>query len=556
MKKPKQFFLIITLYFFTGFTLFASCEGARISFTITELLNHDAENHNIFTCKILKTFIKNGDFESVALVEDVYVGNPKDTVYINTGGSSTAGGEKLQLNSKWLIFSKTFDSLNYSATACDFLSTQITQGNNKNCLKANGTLSKIYLDVLEQYQQIRSNKYSGNKLIYGNGKLVAEGSFKNGLPNGSWVHYNNYKTSLKKSEITYNEGKLNGTYLIFREAENYNTIIETKTYKNDLLLFREVDNFIEKYEYLTKNKRKLTSIQKDSLGVAIKHENYIELDFNGSRFYKINYRAGYYLNKILSDSSSYSPLVEGYFLNGARVGQWKFFNKKGNLVYTKNYADSLKQSSKFQTYEEDGTIRVSGIIENGNRVGVWKFYWQSQLEAMQYYNNYGNIIYEKRFYSSGGFKVTPYKNNKKHGQQLFFNSDCLISEIETYKAGGKNGISIHYNVDGSIGKMETFINSRKFSTNNNDGLGYYHNDYLNGYIVNVDLQTGTKKFEGEIWNGYRTGLWIIYNENGFYYKEYYPTDKEALMNSCGHNEPSLRESYNKEGGLISSYKYD
>jgi len=540
-----------------SFNLLGSCEGPRINFSITELLNHDIDNHHIFTCKILETFVKGSDFESIAVVQDAYVGNPKDTVYINTGGNTLGGGGKLYPNSIWLIFSTTVDSLHFNATSCDFLSTQLSVGNN-NCGREVDELGKVYLDVLDEYRHIKASKYSGAKQIFSNGRLVAEGSFKSGSPQGNWTHYcRNFDNDnrLKKSEITYSEGKLDGKYLVYHCYDNNNIVIQTEHYKNDLIQFRNYYNeYIENYEYLDSNKRKRTILRKDSTGTVVKQENYVQIDYNNNAFKKLGFINGYYFNKLASDSSNTYPLAEGYYEKGARIGLWKFFNKKGEVVETKTYPDSLKQTPKFQTYNEDGKLRVNGNYENGKRTGIWEYFWRGNLETIEYYDSNGDIVSKKRFYSLGGFEVVPYKNNKMHGPKIIFRKDSLIRKIENYKAGNKDGISIYFDEDGSIAKEYNYINSRKFTIKKSEGEPYYYNGYANGFYTYY-IHTMKKTFEGQLWNGYRTGVFTTYGENGNYSKQYYQTDKQKIMNSCGHNEPIRIEVYNKEGNLIRTSEY-
>lgn len=160
-SQPRIIITTILLVLACPIALPASCFGE--TFSITELLNHDPRGHHIFTCEILATYKRGISFESVARVQRRYTGQPLDTVYINSGGGTTAGGQKLMPGSQWLIFSTTIDSLHYQATVCDPLSAQIKQSNKSSCQSSMSPLGKIYLEVLSQYEQIREEQYTGIK---------------------------------------------------------------------------------------------------------------------------------------------------------------------------------------------------------------------------------------------------------------------------------------------------------------------------------------------------------------------------------------------------------
>lgn len=534
--------------------LYGSCGGPF--FSITELLNHDPKNHHIFTCKILKTYIRGHSFESIAVVQNRFNGSPEDTVFINSGGGTSAGGKKLYPNSEWLIFSTTNDSTHYWATVCDPLSTQILKGTNEECRQMISSLGEVYLDVLDQYEMIRKGKFSGYKEIYGGGKLIAKGSFLNGIPHGDWTHYSRYdefKRGIKKSDISYQNGQLQGKYHIYHVDEDQNNIIEKREFESGLpVLMQAFGKHTRKYEYkyISDKERKIIYIKKDYSGIELKRITSVEFDYNNKKYKPIEIRSGYYFNKLGRDSSNFFPLAEGYYLNGAKIGEWKFYNKKGALIETKNYPDSLDNLPHFQIYDDDGNVRLTGWYDaDENRVGLWKYFYNGRLAYEEVYNSSGELLSRIHHYTNGGFELTPYLNNVKHGQQIIFNADKTIRSIENYSNGRLHGLSIFFNENGAIEKELNFINSRAFSINKLENGTYYSNGFLNGYFVQHNYDTGKITYEGTLWNGYRTGLWIEYNENGSFTKKYYPTDREELMNQCSFTTPLQTEQYDKEGNL-------
>ena len=555
MKIKKHIF---TLMLCAGLVnLFGSCPGEYLS--ITELLNHDPKNHHIFICEVLTTFVRAGNYESIAVVKTRFRGNSKDTIFLNTGGGTTAGGQKLYPNSEWLIFSTTDDELHYRATVCDHLSVKLKAGNQSECERDISGLGKIYLEVLEEYESISKKEYSGYKEIVVDERMIAKGHFKYGLPTGDWIHYsrrNEFGERVKRSEICYKDGMLHGKCNIYEENEDQNKIIEKRIYEFDWLILINRNNLYEKrYEYKNDKERIITSTFFNSSGSKLKQFSRVSLDYKNERYDEISFRNGYYYNKLSRDSSEDSPIAEGNYYRGTRVGEWRFFNKQGELISSKVYPQISGKEGRFLVYDEQGRITVSGIYIDGKRIGKWKYFNGGYLEYEEAYDTFGQRISKTRYFTSGGMAFTPYLENKKHGLKTIFKKDNTIKGIENYERGRLNGISIFFDDGGTIVEESKFIDGREFTVRNNDNSSYVSNSFLNGHFVMYHSKTKKKMYEGDYWNGYRTGIWIEYDDNGSYTKMYYPTDKEMLVNQCGHATPGLTEQFDREGNLINSWKF-
>ncbi|MFK7807325.1 MAG: toxin-antitoxin system YwqK family antitoxin [Saprospiraceae bacterium] len=538
----------------------ASCHGDR--FSITELLNYNPKGYHIFSCKILGTYIRpSGGFESIALVNNKFIGEPRDTVYIHTGGNTTAGGEKLIPDSEWLIFSPTNDSLHYSAIACDYLSTSIHNGKNVEERIKYNDLSKTYFDVLKEYSSIKKNKYSGYKEILGDEKLVAKGYFKNGKPHGSWVHYSKYERFEKrliKSEINYQEGLYHGSYIRYREDLPNNFITITTEYEFGLPVRSEQPyrpyTMIKNYEYLSKWKRKTILITQDSAGITLKQITKSEVNYEHPYYNTLVYKHGYYLNKIGRDSSKRQPLAEGHYHKGCRIGTWIFFDKKGKLVATKKYPDITEDDELFYIYDDDRNIKFKGFLIEGKRQGIWKRYYKGKLQNEYYCNFNGDKISSVNYNKNGSMTYISFQKNQKHGQEVYLNSDKSIRSTINYSHGRKNGLSISYNNDGTIATEANYINSRENTTYDAKKSKFVKNGFLHGDYIQYQYGTGEKRSKGTFWMGYRTGVWTEYNTDGSFTKKHYTTDEDQLMNQSFFQSPELTEYYNKRGDLIRTSK--
>jgi antitoxin component YwqK of YwqJK toxin-antitoxin module len=545
--------LLISIY---PIILPACCFGEY--YTITELLNFDPNNTHIFTCKILKTFKREGSYESIAVIQKIYAGSPKDTVYINSGGNTTAGGGKLMPNTEWLIFSTTEDNINYGATVCDQLSHQIKIGHNQECPGWGIELGEMYIEVLETYKSIRRKKFTGHKLIYGKGGLIAEGNFIKGVPDGRWIHYRRddyFKSKLKKSEITYSHGKLDGEYLIYSEDGDKNNLQIKRIYKLNLPIYEKIRSDQEtNYDYINESERKQTYTRKDSLGKILQTYCTIKINYQREYHEALWYYDGYYMNKINRDSSSYS-LGEGYYSKGARIGEWKFYNKKGELVRTQNYPKKIEEKQQFIIYQNDGRIKISGSMSNYKRYGLWYYFYEDKLEYQESYDINGERLFQIRNSSLGSMVYTPYKKNKVHGQKIKYNDIGRITSIENYENGILNGKSTFYNEDGTISREINYINSREFSASRGKDRTYYHDGFMSGYYIGLSYGTNKKMYEGELWNGYNIGVWIYYEDNGSFYKIHHSSDTTKLMNDCSGEIIIKKEWYDKDGKLTQTYNH-
>ena len=87
----KIFLLFISLLYVHSVS--GSCFATK--YTLTEMLAHVEDENHIFTCDIIATYIGDSEYTSIAVVTKRYKGNPADTVYIQTGGFTSAGGMKI-----------------------------------------------------------------------------------------------------------------------------------------------------------------------------------------------------------------------------------------------------------------------------------------------------------------------------------------------------------------------------------------------------------------------------------------------------------------------------
>ena len=534
--------------------LAASCFGDK--FNLTQILLNNKDKHSIFICEILKTYVGSGGYTSIAVVKNVFRGNPMDTVRIVTGGHTTAGGTKLKPETNWLIISETQDNHHFTATICHNLSQPMTE-NDLGC----GYKQKIYgediVRVITQLDKLREIKFSGSKKVYLQNMLVAEGNYIVGNADGLWKHYNYRIDSTKQNleiEIEYMKGIPNGKTIRY-VLEYFPLTIESITNtKNGKLISKNVHNDrFYTYTYNSQNARQTNFLRLNEVGDTISH--YQEIGFINPAIedYYLHYKDGNYLNLI--DSSSYNCLCSGKYYKGAKVGTWKYYDKNGNIVKTKSYRlkDTLNDDVKM--YEENGSIKVTGKINKDKPVGKWKYYYDSKLEYEVFYNHNSEIVSHIRYYNGGGKKITPYKTGKPQGTEHKYYDSGELMELTNYNAGIKNGLHYKFDTEGNLLYQSDFNNGIETTIYRTDGKANILKGFRTGYNIQLNYKTGEKSHEGNLWMGYRTGKYISYKKNGDYTVSYYETNKEDLVSKCDSEYPIKVLYYNINNELIRERNY-
>jgi len=535
-------FLIILLI--TPAIAFGCCGGPFPS--ITEILNHNDKHLAIFTCTIVKTYIRNSSYESVAIVNKKFGNIDNDTIYIRTGGFSTAGGRKLIPDSEWLIFAFTNDKLHYNATVCEHNSSLI-KSNNPNVYKhLFWDKGQDYLRIVLEHEKIKTSKFTGYKTYYIKNNKVAEGYYNKGKAHGKWIHYSRYdkyESGIIKSIIHYNNGKYHGDFIEYYGQSDSLIISTEKKYNFDKILYSKTPhNGKIEYTYNNNNDRisKSTSVNKQ--GEVYKIVNLYQKYYENLTYFSIYYKEGYYFNK---NPNSYEVLGEGYYYRGARVGNWKYFNKKGEFIKSEfhDYPDTT--NNDFATYNDEGEIIISGKLDGTKRVGIWKRY-----KAKITYSSDGELINKYRTLDNGQKIFTPYKNFKKHGYEIVLSKNSTIKRITPYKNGQKSGTYLTYDDEGNINEEIYYYKNRKTTKFNKNKGRNYINGYLEGDYIQLDHRTGKVVHKGTYWKGYLIGEQINYNRDGSYQINTYSTDTIKLMNLFFEESPKSTTKYDKNGNLI------
>lgn len=547
----------ILLLIFYGFNFFLSqastCVGPK--YYLTEILANEEHKHHIFTCEILST---QSGYYTTAIVKDVYRGRVlSDTVKMFTGDGSSFSGERVAAGEEWLIISEKRNDEHYSMRGCYNLSARISN-NPKACVEKYTRKGLSYLEVIKKFVQLENIKFTGDIDLISDEYFFAKATFKNGKSSGTWKHYG-YRYEMKLQglvyQIDYKNGKIEGSVLKYYENTNPK-LVEYESYTKDGKLQYEIysqrNSTVYTYPDTTSKQAIYTSLNNSGDTVMSYTTKYI--DFQYGRSNGISYKEGNYFN--MRDSTSFSPLAEGKYVSGKKVGKWKYFNKNGQVVDSIFYEERVNDKLLTIVGEDIG-FRNEGKLKKGRRVGRWKQFYDNRLENDFYYNDNHQLQLSVRYYSTGGKLSTPYRKGKKHGLQQQTDSLGVLTQLTEYKNGTKNGNSISFDAEGNITNESIYKNGREttiYSTSTNaprvDG-------FLHGYNIQLAQYKYWKMYEGEFNMGRRVGKHTSYRKDGSISSiAYYPTmkeieDRSQLENPCEHRLFAKTEYYNKEGKLLS-----
>jgi antitoxin component YwqK of YwqJK toxin-antitoxin module len=527
----------------------ASCFGEK--FNLAQILLNNKDKHSIFTCQISKTYVGSGGFTSIAVVRDVFRGNPMDTIRIVTGGHTTEGGTKLKPGTNWLIVSETQDNYQYTATICHNHSKPMTE-NDIGCGYRRNIYGEDIVNVTKQIDELKAKGFSGSKKLYLKEMLIAEGNYSKGSADGIWKHYNHRIDKTEQNlevEIEYIDGIPNGKtirYVLEYLPLTIESIVNTK---NGKLISKYVynDRFY-KYTYSRPNVRLTKYYRLNEVGDTITHYQEIGHKNPAMEDYYLYYKDGIYLN--LVDSSSYNCLCSGRYYKGAKVGTWKYYDKNGKIINQETYKLKDTLISNVKMYEEDGSFKVIGRTSENKPVGQWKYYHDSKLEYEVFYDQKSEIITNLRYYNSGGKKVTPYKDGKPHGTEHRYYKSGVLNELTNYNQGIKNGLHYKFDEEGILIYHSNFLKGIETTIYRADAKANILDGFRSGYNIQLNYKTGEKLHEGKFWMGYRIGKYISYKKNEDYTISYYETNKDILVSNCESEFPRKILYYNKDNKLI------
>ncbi|MGB6129298.1 MAG: hypothetical protein WBG30_11160 [Psychrilyobacter sp.] len=249
----------------------------------------------------------------------------------------------------------------------------------------------------------------------------------------------------------------------------------------------------------------LFSISLMSYGKTI---NFDQLQNKNGIYYEINKETPY-TGTVISYYETGQIKLKRNYKNGKKDGEWIFYDENGEIDRRKNYkiGDLLVKGYNYNP-DYDNPIDYSMLRLNYGRIG--------EIEVEKTGKTESPFYGEDQIYSEGN-----YKNEKKEGEWIFYDSNNKIAAKGSYKEGEPFGEWIKYDYNGDIEYKENFenISLEKKSINPNqlqdkDETNYEEIENLYTGESITYYESGEIKSKASYKNGKLDGEAITYYKNG------------------------------------------
>lgn len=249
-----------------------------------------------------------------------------------------------------------------------------------------------------------------------------------------------------------------------------------------------------------------------------------------------------YTGSVLSHYESGEIKSEKNYKNGEKDGKWIFYDENGKIDRRKYYkiGDLLVKGYNYNP-DYDNPIDYRMLSLNYGRIG--------EIEVEKTGKTEKPFYGEDQIYSEGN-----YKNDKKEGEWIFYDSNNKITAKGSYKNGEPFGEWIKYDYNGHIEYKENFENisleEKSINTNqlqNKDEMNYEEIENLYTGESITYYESGEIKSKASYKNGKLDGEAITYYKNGG--TEYKANYREGML-----NEESIIHYKNQQTEEKVSYK--
>jgi len=256
-------------------------------------------------------------------------------------------------------------------------------------------------------------------------------------------------------------------------------------------------------------------------------------------------------------------VTSGQYENGKKIGEWKQFDPKGNIVNETNHSNKASSNySKKEYYKSNGSknIKSSVFYDNKTNKGTYeKYYPNGQLKLKSVLKNKSKI----------GSTITYLEG----GKYVEYYEDGTLKVVGQKEADAKKGLWKWYNEKGLVLKEYTysghccFTSKRKDYNYNNDGKlssiiiqddhkqnPLNENEYFFGLTTSKDFnENGTlRELESKVKTKYRG-----YGKKEGLYQRYSSTSGELEVegNYKQDKKDGIWKYYNHDGKLSSKSMY-
>jgi len=192
-------------------------------------------------------------------------------------------------------------------------------------------------------------------------------------------------------------------------------------------------------------------------------------------------------------------------------GKWVYYDENEKPKAVETYKAGNKHGKWWKKkFKHPSYFIATAYYEDDIPVDTWTEKWPNKtLKSEKIYEGLGT--YTQIEYHNNGKRHTQKSFNqfKLHGAQLIYSTSGILQERKTYR----NDV---------LEKLEYFFKNGQLDTEYN-----YKNGVLHGTCIDY-YPSGGKHWIERYENGYRSGVWIQYIDDGWLYKK--TTYKDDVLN--------------------------
>ncbi|MBZ0098884.1 MAG: toxin-antitoxin system YwqK family antitoxin [Taibaiella sp.] len=197
-----------------------------------------------------------------------------------------------------------------------------------------------------------------------NGKLSAEGRYKNGVPVGLWRYYEHGKLV---EYGKYSKGKKDSLWARQHGTSKYIEEFIDGEYSHKEITFFD-GKIYSKKEPVANGKKWISSVFHDN-----GKPRFIAYANPPERNDKGRLKEPVWDGPFKTFNKAGIVLDEGLHENGFSVGHWKYYYEDGKLRMEGDYIEG-KKSGLWKIYHSNKKIKAIGLYEKDEKIGEWKHY--------------------------------------------------------------------------------------------------------------------------------------------------------------------------------------
>jgi len=510
----------------------------------SELVCNTASEMDIFTCRVIENYRIDKGIVHVAVIEERFRGAPADTISfmleLQMGWDLTNQVHyKLVPDSRHLLIAQQQKNGHYLTRYGKAGFSGILNVKLREDYRDIEARSKAYLATLRTFAQLQSSLYTGPVTLRQPSLFKAKGKFKNGKPEGKWVHVDLSKKRKDRYAIVahYKNGQLHGDrYIDLPSQEPHST--------KSIEYYEQGKN--KSYTSYHPEGNKVQSVYHVHETDSIRYETQYAYDENGELIHRsqtirplhsfVHLRClhGTYINLPSLDNYTYrDPLAEGQYDRGAKIGKWIYYDDTGKIDTIISYPSPTPSQYNFVLYHSEGAIAFEGDTIAGTRQGLWTSYTnEGALEnQMSFTNGHFSGTYIKN-----RWEISLYKDSKLHGAKQRYDDNKKLESVTQYVAGVKQGAYLSYYPSGQLKSSSTYekgtlVDEEKHYSQGGTLLYTLVRDKRGaktGYHRNYDAENRITD-EGHYLKGYKSGEWLVYKWEGEKEIINYPITIDELM---------------------------